>query len=53
MTRYIFKPTAFRKVIGRRSPALTISDGDTVVTETLEAGASLRAAASLRGHPTQ
>jgi amidase len=37
MTRYIFKPTAFHKVIGHRSPALTISDGDTVFTETLEA----------------
>jgi hypothetical protein len=48
MTRYIFKAIAFHKVIEHRSPALTISDGDTVVTETLEAGASPPTAASLR-----
>jgi hypothetical protein len=48
MTRYIFKAIAFHKVIEHRSPDLTISDGDTVVTETLEAGASPRTAASLR-----
>lgn len=37
MTTHRFIPTSFHNVIGSLSPALHIADGDTVVTETLDA----------------
>ncbi|MBY5399008.1 acetamidase/formamidase family protein [Rhizobium leguminosarum] len=37
MTTHRFIPTSFHNIIGSLSPALHIADGDTVVTETLDA----------------
>ena len=37
MTTHRFIPTAYHNVIGSLSPALRIADGDTVVTQTLDA----------------
>ncbi|MGO7283008.1 acetamidase, partial [Rhizobium ruizarguesonis] len=37
MTTHRFIPTIFHNVIGSLPPALHIADGDTVVTETLDA----------------
>ncbi len=45
MPRYVFKPERFYNVIGVAEPSLSIGDGDTVVTNTLDAAgrdASLR-----------
>jgi len=38
MTTHRFAPTTWYNTIGSHSPALTIASGDTVVTETLDAG---------------
>ena len=37
MTTHNFKPTRFYNTIGSHEPVLKIGDGDTVVTETLDA----------------
>ena len=37
MTTHKFAPTRFYNTIGSHEPALTVGDGDTVVTETLDA----------------
>jgi acetamidase/formamidase len=37
MTRHAFSPTTFHNTIGSHAPVLTIGDGDTVVTHTLDA----------------
>ena len=37
MTRHVFKPSSFHNAVGLGSPVLTIADGDTVVTQTLDA----------------
>jgi acetamidase/formamidase len=37
MARHLFEPTVFHNVLGSLAPALVIADGDTVVTETVDA----------------
>jgi acetamidase/formamidase len=37
MTRHVFEPTEFHNAIGAGRPVLTIDDGDTVVTQTIDA----------------
>ena len=38
MARHVFVPSRFHNVLGTRDPVLSIADGDTVVTTTLDAG---------------
>jgi amidase len=37
MSRHVFQPTAFRNAIGLGDPVLAVDDGDTVVTQTIDA----------------
>ena len=38
MTTHRFTPTAYHNVLGTLPPALTVASGDTVITETIDAG---------------
>src|SRR4051794_38313049 len=38
MTTHRFAPKVFHNTIGSHAPALTIASGDTVITETIDAG---------------
>ena len=37
MPRHVFQPRAFHNAIGHGDPVLTVDDGDTVVTQTIDA----------------
>jgi acetamidase/formamidase len=51
MTTHRFVPTAWSNVLGTLPPALTIASGDTVITETLDAGGGDKHGASPASGP--
>jgi acetamidase/formamidase len=51
MTTHRFEPTTYYNVLGTLPPALTVASGDTVITETIDAGGADKHGAQLASGP--